>query len=290
MLQSLGDNSSDARVTKSSQCDMGKCGLNWFLYWLQTNITSFMSLINMVNVFSLFQKHLPVKMLLPSAYLSWQNEMMKTFELMIFGETEILWVNFLDSSFSTIMRSWDCGITILCEISPCPRRVSSSHAGACVKCGFIYFPKFRFTNKDYLSRWISIHMSSKVWVANTYTFPKSNGCTIAIWEWITIYLIQHFMVDVITYPGYSKWWLQISPQITLLWSLCVRVCVRARARARVCVCVCVWGGGGGGGGGICVWIKSMTVWLWIYGNNVIYPWYCVYQMNNSSHHGLHNFW
>ena len=67
MLHSLG-NQSDASVTKPSQYDLGKCGLNWLLYCHLTNIRSLMSLVKMVNILSLFPKHFSIEMLLPSAY------------------------------------------------------------------------------------------------------------------------------------------------------------------------------------------------------------------------------
>ena len=35
--------------------------------------------------------------------------------------------------------------------------------------------------------WIRNHMPSKVWDEITYPFPKFNGCTIEVWEWISIF-------------------------------------------------------------------------------------------------------
>ena len=39
----------------------------------------------------------------------------------------------------------------------------------------------------------------KVWDEITYPFPNFNGCTIDVWEWISIFT-PHFTVHVITYP------------------------------------------------------------------------------------------
>ena len=44
---------------------------------------------------------------------------------------------------------------------------------------------------------ISNHMPSKVWDEITYPFLNFNGCTVEVWEWISI---PHFMMDVMTDP------------------------------------------------------------------------------------------
>ena len=83
MSQSLG-NQSDARVTKSSQCDMGKCGLNQLLKL--NKYYKLDAIGNCGNIFSSFQWHFSVRILLP-----WQNKKLMTHGLMIQEVTE--WVH-----------------------------------------------------------------------------------------------------------------------------------------------------------------------------------------------------
>ena len=42
-------------------------------------------------------------------------------------------------------------------------------------------------------------MLKKVWDEITYPFPNFNGFTVEVWEWVSNF-IQHFIMDVITYP------------------------------------------------------------------------------------------
>ena len=61
-------------------------------------------------------------------------------------------------------------------------------------------------------------MSSEVGGEITYPFPNFNGCTVEVWEWISIY-IPHFIMDGITYPCTTypfsaEWQRQWVPQHT----------------------------------------------------------------------------
>ena len=46
--------------------------------------------------------------------------------------------------------------------------------------------------------WIRNHIYSKVWDAIIYPFLNFNGCTVEVWEWISIF-IPHFIMIVIAY-------------------------------------------------------------------------------------------
>ena len=51
----------------------------------------------------------------------------------------------------------------------------------------------------WIPAWISKYMISKVWDKTTCPFPKFNGTTIEVWEWI-IKFTPHFTGHMITYP------------------------------------------------------------------------------------------
>ena len=46
-------------------------------------------------------------------------------------------------------------------------------------------------------------MYIEAWNELTYTFLNFKGCTIEVWEWISIF-VPHFIMDVITYGLESK--------------------------------------------------------------------------------------
>ena len=50
--------------------------------------------------------------------------------------------------------------------------------------------------------WVNNHISSKVWDEIAYPFPNFNGSIVEVQEWISNF-IPHFMLDVITYPGWG---------------------------------------------------------------------------------------
>ena len=41
-----------------------------------------------------------------------------------------------------------------------------------------------------------------MWDEITIPFPKFNGCTVEVWEWISTFT-PHFLMDVITYPAWD---------------------------------------------------------------------------------------
>ena len=41
-----------------------------------------------------------------------------------------------------------------------------------------------------------------MWDEIIYPFPNFNGSTVEVWEWINNF-ITHFIIDVITYPGWD---------------------------------------------------------------------------------------
>ena len=45
--------------------------------------------------------------------------------------------------------------------------------------------------------WISNHIPNNVWGEITYQFPKLNGCTVQVWEWLNNF-IPHIIMDAIT--------------------------------------------------------------------------------------------
>ena len=46
-------------------------------------------------------------------------------------------------------------------------------------------------------------MPCKVWDEITYPFPKFNGATVEVWEWMNNFIL-YFIMDVITYPCWDK--------------------------------------------------------------------------------------
>ena len=55
------------------------------------------------------------------------------------------------------------------------------------------------SNKDLVTTWISYYIYYDVWVKITYSFPKFNGATVEVWEWLSNF-IPHFTWHVVTYP------------------------------------------------------------------------------------------
>ena len=53
-----------------------------------------------------------------------------------------------------------------------------------------------------IAAWISNYTLRIVWGEIDYTFPKYNAATIEVWELIGNF-IQHFVVDVNTYPRWD---------------------------------------------------------------------------------------
>ena len=49
-------------------------------------------------------------------------------------------------------------------------------------------------------------MRSKIWDKITYQFPNFNGTTVEVWKWVSNF-VPHFIMDVITYPITSHWYL-----------------------------------------------------------------------------------
>ena len=52
-----------------------------------------------------------------------------------------------------------------------------------------------------LLTWINFNPSMDKWSVkwNNLSFPSVNGCTVAVWEWMIIFIL-HLMIDVNTYP------------------------------------------------------------------------------------------
>ena len=50
--------------------------------------------------------------------------------------------------------------------------------------------------------WISNHMPRNVWDETTYPLLNFSGCAVEVWE-LTNNFIQHFIMDVITYPSWD---------------------------------------------------------------------------------------
>ena len=52
--------------------------------------------------------------------------------------------------------------------------------------------------------WISGYIRHTVWDENTHPFPNFNGCSVAVWEWISCFIL-HCIINVISY---SRWKIQ----------------------------------------------------------------------------------
>ena len=60
---------------------------------------------------------------------------------------------------------------------------------------------YHWRGLTFIKAWIRNHMPSKVYDEIVFPSPNFNGCTVEVWEWISIF-ISHVIIGVITYP----WW------------------------------------------------------------------------------------
>ena len=76
-------------------------------------------------------------------------------------------------------------------------------------CSSLCSSRFQNTGTPFLTwfnfnpRWISNHMTKKLWDEILYPFPNFNGTTVEVWEWIKSF-IPHFMICAVTYLCWVK--------------------------------------------------------------------------------------
>ena len=61
---------------------------------------------------------------------------------------------------------------------------------------------FHYHGLTLIPVWISNHTLSKLWDEIIYPFPNFNSATVDVYEWASNFIL-HFLMDVITYPGWN---------------------------------------------------------------------------------------